>query len=64
MIGRGAKLHAFQVLIKKMFGRHPRIREPERAKALGAAIYATLKTDKSWLNALQASAASSWIDNE
>lgn len=64
MIGRGAKLHAFQVLIKKMFGRHPRVREPERAKALGAAIYATLKTDKSWLNALQASAASSWIDNE
>lgn len=64
MIGRGSKLHAFQVLIKKMFGRHPRVKNPEHAKALGAAIYATLKTGKPWLNTLQARAASSWIDNE
>jgi len=53
MTGHGSNVPAFQALMKKMFGMNPQLKELEHSKALGAAIYAALKTDSGSLNPLQ-----------
>ena len=53
MTGHGSNVPAFQALMKKMFGMNPQLKELEHSKALGAAIYAALKTDSGSLTPLQ-----------
>ena len=53
MTGHGSNVPAFQALMKKMFGTNPQLKELDHSKALGAAIYAALKTDVASLTSLQ-----------
>ena len=53
MTGHGSNVPAFQALMKKMFGMTPQLKELDHSKALGAAIYAALKTDVGSLTSLQ-----------
>lgn len=53
MTGHGSNVPAFQALMKKMFGMNPQLKELDHSKALGAAIFAALKTDVRSLKPLQ-----------
>lgn len=54
MAGEVARIPAIQASIERLFGRNPKVKNPDQAVALGAAIYAALKASGCTLNALQA----------
>ena len=54
MAGEIARIPAIQASIERLFGRNPKVKNPDQAVALGAAIYAALKASGCTLNALQA----------
>ncbi len=54
MAGEVARMPAMQASMERLFGRKPKVNNPDQAVALGAAIYAAYKTQRHSLNACQA----------
>ena len=54
MAGEIARIPAMQASIERLFGIRPKVKNPDQAVALGAAIYAAYKASGGTLNALQA----------
>ena len=54
MAGEVARIPAMQASIERLFGIRPKVKNPDQAVALGAAIYAAYKASGGTLNALQA----------
>jgi len=54
MAGEVARIPAIQASIERLFGRKPKVKNPDQAVAMGAAIYAAHKTSASSLTPLQA----------
>jgi len=54
MSGDSARIPAMQASLERLFGRKPKVKNPDQAVAMGAAIYAAHKTQTHSLNAYQA----------
>jgi len=54
MAGEISRTPVMQASIERLFGRKPKVKTPEQAVAMGAAIYAALKTPRHLLNVMQA----------
>jgi molecular chaperone DnaK len=54
MAGEVARMPAIQASIERLFSRKPKVKNPDQAVAMGAAIYAAHKTQPHSLNACQA----------
>ena len=54
MTGEIARIPAMQASIERLFGRKPKVKTPDQAVAMGAAIYAAHKASVGTLNTLQA----------
>ena len=53
MTGEIARITAMQALTERIFGRKPKVNNPDQAVAMGAAIYAAHKTHRHLLNVMQ-----------
>ena len=53
MVGGISRVPAMQASVERLFGKKPKLKNPEQAIALGAAIYAAHKAGKEILNATQ-----------
>jgi molecular chaperone DnaK len=53
MVGGISRVPAMQAAVERLFGKKPKLENPEQAIALGAAIYAAHKAGKEILNATQ-----------
>ena len=53
MVGEIARIPAIQGSVERLFGRKPKIKNPDQAVAMGAAIYGALKQSVGTLNTLQ-----------
>ena len=53
MAGEIARIPAMQASIERLFGRKPKVKNPDQAVAMGAAIYGALKQSGGTLNCLQ-----------
>jgi molecular chaperone DnaK len=58
MAGGTSRVPAMQASVERLFGKKPKVKNPEQAVAMGAAIYAAHKTSVSSLNTLQNKGAS------
>lgn len=56
MAGEIARIPAMQASMERLFGRKPKVKNPDQAVAMGAAIYAAHKTQLHSLNVVQARA--------
>lgn len=56
MAGGTSRVPAMQASVERLFGKKPKIKNPDQAIAMGAAIYAAHKSSGGALNALQARA--------
>ncbi len=54
MAGEVARMPAMQASMERLFGRKPKVKNPDQAVAMGAAIYAAHKTQPHSLNVCQA----------
>lgn len=55
MAGGTSRVPAMQASVERLFGKKPKVKNPDQAIAMGAAIYAAHKASKGTLNVLQAS---------
>ena len=58
MAGGTSRVPAMQASVERLFGKKPKVKNPDQAIAMGAAIYAAHKASGGTLNALQARAVS------
>lgn len=56
MAGGTSRVPAMQASVERLFGKKPKVKNPDQAIALGAAIYAAHKASNGTLNVLQARA--------
>ena len=56
MAGGTSRVPAMQASVERLFGKKPKVKNPEEAIAMGAAIYAAYKSSEGTLNASQARA--------
>jgi molecular chaperone DnaK len=56
MAGGTSRVPAMQASVERLFGKKPKVKNPDQAIAMGAAIYAAHKSSGGTLNALQAQA--------
>jgi molecular chaperone DnaK len=56
MAGGTSRVPAMQASVERLFGKKPKVKNPDQAIAMGAAIYAAHKSSGGTLNALQARA--------
>jgi molecular chaperone DnaK len=53
MVGAISRVPAMQASVERLFGKKPKIKNPEHAVAMGAAIFAALKSSRNMLNTCQ-----------
>jgi len=58
MAGGTSRVPAMQASVERLFGKKPKVKNPDQAIAMGAAIYAAYKSSEGTLNASQARAVS------